>query len=163
MKFKSLLLILALVVSTSAISQSNFSVKNTMLQWQLVFNDSTTTLNKQLKKSGFLITNQANEITFTKEFTTNDLKKYGYVKASFPSYINNGTITGIIDVKGNRYRVTITNIKVLNNADDNYSNLEEHVVRKDNIKQQPHHIKTLDMLNTYFISLFTISDKKDDW
>ena len=130
---------------------------------QLVFEKSPKTLDNQLKKTGFLTTKQPEEIEFSREFTTNELKKFDFVSATFPPYMNNGTITGIIDLKDNRYRVTITNIKVLNDDDDNYYNLEDHVVRKGNIKPQVHHIKTLNMLNEFFTSLFTISEKKDDW
>jgi len=163
MKFKFLSLLIIVAVSTSAIAQENFSVKNTMIQWQLVFENAPKTLDKHLKKSGFLTTKQPEEIQFSREFTTDELKKFDFVRATFPPYVNNGTITGVINLQENRYRVNITNIKVLNDSDDNYYNLEDHVVRKGNIKPQPQHIKTLNMLNEYFISLFTISDDKDDW
>lgn len=161
---KLLALLLILSLNQLITAQSNFTAENNTISWQKIFSQKTnnTKANLYLKTKGFKTDKTDDVISFTKNFTLSDLKNHGYKTMSYPMYINSGSIEGIIEFKENRYRVTITSITMYDDDNGNGEDISTYTVNKKGIKTSKSVSKTLNMLNSYFNTLFLIK-KTSDW
>ncbi len=160
---KKQLLILVLI-STTTLAQQNFFYTNT-LQWSQVYNDSINpnNYNIHLKNIGATTYFDGELLNFNINFDTKTLENFGFITSQYPTYIQlGGNYSGYIEFKNNKYKATITEIKVVNALDPALQfNISEYVIKKGEIKTSKANQKTLDLLNKYFNNTFTYQTPKD--
>lgn len=173
-----LILIICCFITQNTISQNNFKVSNNNITWQKVFNTDSITDNQLIKfintKPKIINVNYLdNQITAEIEGDEIDYKKYGGKTMSTLTILNHKLHAKVlIEIKQNKYRVTVQNITFiddwsmnsLNAFADNTSTLKEYVLKKNGaIKQGKTIIKGLDYLNQHFIETFAFTKSNNDW
>lgn len=173
---KKNILLLAILITQNIFSQNqtdtlhNFKVEDNVLIWQKVF--ETNLKEKEKTFITKIITHFKynnlqeidNIISFSVSDDTIDYKKYGGkwgTTAIFVQYPNNYLV--VVDFKESKYRITIKNINLSSNNRNLATNLEDYVLRNNQIKNSKTFNKALDYYNKHFTEKFTITTKKDDW
>jgi hypothetical protein len=171
---KILLLIFIFIGIQGYCQEQNFKVDNGTLNWSHVYQDSLSAdavyKNLRVKLNHDEFTFQENEIQFTVNFTTEDLKPYGYTRSKYPVFINEGYIKGFVEFKENRYKTTIKSIHVKNvlgsiySDSDDYNNINHYFIKKGVLTQRKSMQKVIATFDLFFSNTFNTSEaKKDDW
>jgi hypothetical protein len=171
------IIIIVLLVTTNLYSQKyvdslyNFKTENGNIFWQKVFETKEEDSKKQFKDKLFLdlktkdLKETEKKITFNIENESINFKKYGGKSLFTAFYIqqtNNHVVK--IDFKEHKYRVTITNLTSATMNTGVRMNLEEYVVRKNQIKTAKTHKKGLKIYDKHFTEKFTIKETtQNDW
>lgn len=171
-------LIILLIFSKNTFSQSNFTASENNLTWQKIFDlDSinNTIIIKHLNQKPSIsniyeITNQISADVTNDQV---DYKNYGGKTMNTLIVLNHKLHAKlIIDIKENKYRVTIKNINFtddwsiasanpFNNSD---SKLEDYALKSNgDIRKNNTILKGLEYLDKHFTEQFTITTTKDDW
>lgn len=175
------LVLFYLSLAISGFSQSetnNFVIENGKLIWQHIYETELT--NKQLiqniKSSGNFknLEISDNEITGEIENLTIDYKGFGLSEMSTPIYIARTSINSFVlfELKEDRYRVTIKNIKLIQRYDDglskqgDISDLENYALKKKNSIFQNNFLNLPSKIIDFTfksITEFDVIEKEDDW
>lgn len=165
---KHILTILSLIITINSTGQNNFTIKDHSIQWQKVFNDEVDIIDliKHLKTVTGLtnITDIDNQISTTIDNDNVNYKNYGGKTMTTLIALNHQLFaSAIIDIKPNRYRVTVNNIYFIDDWSETTIKLSEISLKKSG------HLKTsktitngLDYLNQHFTERFTYH-KPTDW
>lgn len=159
--------ILILFISLQAFAQNEFKLENNTLLWQHVINDSISieNIDLQLKNQGFKTYIENNLLNFEKTYTLPDLKNHGYNWGSFPTYLNNGVYFGFIQLKNNKYRITINSILLDDTLNQAIATELKEWIYKTNgtMRMQKSSIKVLNVFNSYFKAIFSPKPETSDW
>lgn len=175
MKYFTLFLIFC--YSFTIQSQNNFKTENNTLTWQKVFNAeniSTATLIKYFNTVPNInnISDLDNQIRLSVENDVVNYKKYGGKSMTTLILLNQLLYASvIIDVKPNKYRVTISNIYFIDNwslnsetSNNNHTQLSDMVLTRNNeIKTSKTFSKGMSYLNQHFTEKFNYNPSNTSW
>ena len=157
------------------IGQDSFTIVNGSVIWQKVYNEghSIENLSKNLKTGPFTeIVSEGDILSADMIELTLDSKGAGMRAMTTPFYISGSSLSGkvVIDIKEDRYRVTVTNMVLTQMSDvgifkqGDKSSLESMILAKRNTKFKggftKSHYKVFDYT---FDKLFIVTDTGDDW
>ncbi len=153
----------------------NFVLNDNILVWQRIFQTSKTAtelfnyfIESQKVENYDLSDNRLSGYT---QVMKNNYKLAGYGIMSTPMYLScfDTKATVLIEYKENRYRVTLSNIKLLNNGSnpafstDQTNDLEAWALGKKGFSRQ-FSKSSVEIIDTTLIEYFTIKDiSKSDW
>ena len=152
--------LILLLTTTICISQTNFTLDNNQIKWEKIYEGDFSKLSDYLSNQSFTrtIENLEGETNYVKIKTYNEIKAFAR-----------------IDVKDDRYRVTLTEIAFMpmdiGMSVGSFSATETAPVKIDRIAIKKGAIKTkgsigkmMQEFDTYFTEAFTIKENtKDDW
>jgi len=157
--------LILLIFAIPALAQTNFTVANNTVVWQKVYQD-TTSFNQYyafLKHNHFTVTADGEFIDFSKDFTTQEFKPYGYRAMEFPTLFYDGYIKGNVEFKDGKYRVTINQIIFKDALTlETYNPIEDWFIKNGTLKTSNMHTKVLTTMDAYFLNQFTYQTP-DGW
>ena len=175
------LVLFYLSLAISGFSQSetnNFVIENGKLIWQHIYETELTNeqLIQNIKSSGNFknLEISENEITGEIENLTIDYKGFGLSEMSTPVFITIKSINSFVlfELKEDRYRVTIKNIKLIQKYDDAFSkqgdisDLEDYALKKKNTEFKSIFLNLASKIIDFTfksITEFDVIEKEDDW
>jgi hypothetical protein len=176
---KHLLIIFISVFITNIQSDNeNFQVENGSLVWQKVYQTdlSQEELIKQIKTSGKFDEIKSFEDNLSASISRNklDFKELGESNSSVPIYIASSDISGFIlfEFKEKKYRVTVKNIKLVQQYKDALSeegeltNIEDFALKNKNSEFRSSFLKKPAQILDYTFTKLTKIEKKstnDEW
>jgi hypothetical protein len=175
---KELLIILTFTFTWFQNENQNFQIENGGLIWQKIYENEINQddLVEQLETSGKFenINKSDNQITANFSNLTIDYKGFGSSEMNTPMYIARSYTNGfvIIDIKENKYRITIKGIKLIQKYSDGLSDggemtdLETFALKQGNSKFRTSYLKKpAEILNFTFQNLtnFKSRIKDDKW
>ena len=117
-----IVLVASLTIAATTFAQvNNFSVaEDGKAYWQKVYDVAIShedLLNIIVNDGNFVDINDGNVITFRMNPVEIDVTEYGYTRMSVPMYVVNYNVSGLVTVqlKDDRYRVTVDNITLVRN------------------------------------------------
>ena len=173
------LLLLLVLISKSVFGQetSNFKIENRDLVWQFIFETdlSQEELKQELSTKGIWESFEkvGDDLIGICSGMDADFKGAGYSEMSVPMYVARMSMDfhSLIQLKDGRYRVTITNIKLVQKYDDPLTKQGQVISLSDFAVNKKGDFKTMflkkpsEIYNYTFISSLEIhqNENTDDW
>jgi len=174
---KTIVLSLLLFTSIAATSQQqigNLVISDYTLKFQKIYEtDATGLVNTLKQKGGFITNSDTSVITATFTNYSFNYRKYGYARMDMPMFLQMPCNFAVrIDLSNNRYRVTATNLQVVQNISISIYNvstepsidpIEEYALnRKGELRWTLNDY--IGLIDKDFTDLFTVnSDVVGEW
>ncbi len=168
---KNLLILSSMVISMFIAGiPHNFKIESNNLVWQKIYDseNSIYELYESLREQGNYekIYILRDEVIFTINFESiNELEAHGYNYGSYPKYLKpGGKITGYLQKKEGKYRVTVTNIDFNWNGDF-VENIDDAALVKGELNDHIKAKKVIQLFDRYFDEKFDFTDslEKNNW
>ena len=178
---KKIILLTLILISQFSFSQiieyDNFIYENGKLSWQKIYksNQIQKDLILNFKKSGIIREFESSEnlITGIIEKSEIDYKGFGKSEMSTEMYISRSYLSCFItiELKENRYRITLTDLKLTQRYDDSFtkmgemSELKDYAVKNNKSDFRSRFKKSSSkILNFTYDKMFNLkNDNSDDW
>lgn len=176
---KKLLLISIISFNLFTYSQNNLIVNNNSISWQHVYDLDSVTTTKLVKTLNTIpsiknIQYFDNQISAEIEGAKIDYEKYGGKTLTTLTILNyNFDAKVIIDIKENKYRVTVLNMLFTDNwsvaSQNTFTNtrpekLSDYVLKKDgSFKKGKTYTNGLSYLDQDLLNMFTYTKSDNDW
>lgn len=172
---KKLIFLISFTISSFCWSQeaNDFKIENNQVIWQKVYENKNDSFKNNIKtKISRIISETENQLIAEINNIQHDYKSLGISEISCPIYISrtNTKATLILDIKENRYRVTLKNITLVQLYTDTLSEqgeinyLENFALKNNNTKFKNSFLKKPGtILNYSYSKIFKESNKTDNW